>query len=84
LNQSPSAELVQDEDILPRLLKRKGSVLIINDEAHHTHDEDLKWNDFIRELNSKLPAGVGAQLDFSATPRFSNGSLFSGQSMITP
>jgi type III restriction enzyme len=49
-------------------------VLVLNDEAHHTHDEDSEWNVFIRRLHATKP--VAAQLDFSATPRYSNGSLF--------
>jgi len=65
------------EDFIPRLIKRNGPLLVVNDEAHHTWDEDLKWNDLIRDLNSKVSGGVGAQLDFSATPRFSQGALFS-------
>lgn len=65
------------EDFASRIIKRGGPILVINDEAHHTHDEDLKWNDFIRNLNEKAPSGLGAQLDFSATPRFSTGELFS-------
>ena len=68
---------VEIEDFFPRILRRNGPVSVINDEAHHTHDEDLKWNDFIRDLHSKIQGGVGAQFDFSATPRFSQGSLFS-------
>lgn len=65
------------EDFMPRLIERNGPLLVVNDEAHHTWDEDLKWNDLIRDLNSKVTGGVGAQLDFSATPRFSQGTLFS-------
>jgi len=65
------------EDFVPRLIRRNGPLLIVNDEAHHTHDEELQWNDIIRDLNSKVMGGVGAQLDFSATPRFSYGTLFS-------
>jgi len=65
------------EDFIPRLIRRNGPLLAVNDEAHHTWDEDLKWNDLIRDLNSKVLGGVGAQLDFSATPRFSQGTLFS-------
>jgi type III restriction enzyme len=65
------------EDFIPRLIRRNGPLLVVNDEAHHTWDEDLKWNDLIRDLNSKVLGGVGTQLDFSATPRFSQGTLFS-------
>ena len=47
---------------------------MINDEAHHTHDEDLNWNEIIRALHEKTP--LAAQLDFSATPRFQKGAIF--------
>ncbi|MCW4015166.1 MAG: DEAD/DEAH box helicase family protein, partial [Candidatus Bathyarchaeota archaeon] len=77
LGRNPSNCVDSVEDFKPRLLKRTGPILVVNDEAHHTHDEDLKWNDIIRELNSKASDGVGAQLDFSATPRFKHGTLFS-------
>jgi type III restriction enzyme len=76
LGYRPQTEAGKVEDFLPRLIKRGGPVLVVNDEAHHTHDEDLKWNEFIRDLNVKVTGGVGAQLDFSATPRFSHGGLF--------
>jgi type III restriction enzyme len=68
---------LKTEDFSLRLVKRAGPVLVLNDEAHHTHDEDRKWNDFIRGLNDKVAQGIGAQFDFSATPRFSTGELFS-------
>lgn len=56
------------------LSKRAGRMLILNDEAHHTHDEESEWNKVIRRLHTDLP--VAAQLDFSATPRFQKGRLF--------
>ncbi len=48
----------------------------INDEAHHTHDEKSEWNEVIRKLHNTIPNGLAVQLDFSATPRYSKGSLF--------
>ncbi|MGA2681496.1 MAG: DEAD/DEAH box helicase family protein [Candidatus Bathyarchaeia archaeon] len=77
LGRNPLTTMESVESVIPRIIKRNGPLLVINDEAHHTHDEDLKWNDIIRDLNSKASGGVGAQLDFSATPRFSQGTLFS-------
>jgi type III restriction enzyme len=47
---------------------------VINDEAHHTWDEESEWNRIIRGLHEKRP--VCAQLDFSATPRYQKGALF--------
>jgi type III restriction enzyme len=48
---------------------------VINDEAHHTHDEKLKWNAIIRGLHDRLAEGGGgiAQLDVTATPRYGKG-----------
>lgn len=59
-----------------RLCARPGRVLVLNDEAHHTHDPDNEWNRTLRALDEAHPAGVAAQLDFSATPRYSSGALF--------
>jgi type III restriction enzyme len=61
-------------DFDTRIAKREGQVLVINDEAHHTHDEENEWNKFIRNLHTQKPLSM--QLDFSATPRYSKGSLF--------
>ncbi len=56
------------------LAKRTGRLLVLNDEAHHTHDEENEWNAVIHRLHANLP--LAAQLDFSATPRFTKGALF--------
>ncbi len=56
------------------LSKRVGRLVVLNDEAHHTHDEESEWNKVIRKLHTDLP--LAAQLDFSATPRFNKGGLF--------
>ena len=63
------------DDFLSRIEAREGSVLVLNDEAHHTHNEDSEWNRTIRRLHARCP--VALQLDVSATPRFDDGSLFS-------
>lgn len=65
------------EDFDGRIIARGGPVVVVNDEAHHTHDEDSEWNKFIRRLGSEVPGGLAAQLDFSATPRHTKGELFS-------
>ncbi len=72
----PPSEKLAVEDFDKRIIARGGPVLVLNDEAHHTHDEELKWNDFIRILHESVNKGLAAQLDFSATPRFQKGALF--------
>ncbi len=77
LGNKPPATLDDDVDFRERILERDGSpVLVLNDEAHHTHDPASAWNQTIRALHDGHPAGLSAQLDFSATPRYSKGALF--------
>ncbi len=76
LGPKPPASMAERDDFDHRLVARGAPCLVLNDEAHHTHDEDSEWNGVIRRLHQELPAGVSAQLDFSATPRFQKGSLF--------
>jgi type III restriction enzyme len=51
-------------------------LLVVNDEAHHVHDDKLQWWQTIRRLDDTCTEGVVAQLDFSATPRDQQGTLF--------
>lgn len=63
-------------------LARRGRVLVLNDEAHHLHDEvradtgePLVALQALQRLH-ETSAGVVAQLDFSATPRGQRGQPF--------
>ncbi len=67
----------QRDDFDDRIVRRHKPVMVINDEAHHTHDEESAWNQTIRGLRNCVGGdGFMAQLDFSATPRFNDGALF--------
>lgn len=74
LGNIPPTQKTEISDFDDRIAKRDGLVMVINDEAHHTHEEESEWNKFIRKLHEQRP--LSAQLDFSATPRYSKGSLF--------
>ncbi len=77
LGNTPPADMNEKVDFRERILERDGApVLVINDEAHHTHDPNSVWNEMISNLHSQHPAGLAAQLDFTATPRYSKGALF--------
>ncbi|RLC73096.1 MAG: hypothetical protein DRJ03_25225 [Chloroflexi bacterium] len=84
LGPKPPAQTIRVESFDTRILARGGPVFVANDEAHHTHDEENEWSKTIRRLHQALlpPSqgglrGVGIiQLDMSATPRYSKGSLF--------
>jgi type III restriction enzyme len=64
------------EDFDDRIAARGVPAMVINDEGHHVHDEDSEWSRVIRRLHSDSGAGLAAQLDFSATPRYQKGGLF--------
>ena len=51
-------------------------IVVLNDEAHHVHDEDLAWTQSLLAIHHKLPQGIGLWLDFSATPKDQNGIYF--------
>jgi type III restriction enzyme len=80
LGPKPPAQTVQSVPFDERIFKRGTPVFVVNDEAHHTHDEDSEWSRTIRRIHTAMQkeyqAGV-FQLDMTATPRFSSsGSLF--------
>lgn len=56
------------------------SLMVIDDEAHHLHDPDLAWNRAIDALHKQSlirgNKGICLQLDFTATPKHTNGELF--------
>jgi type III restriction enzyme len=82
LGPKPPAKTQEVEGFAPRIARRGGPV-VLNDEAHHTHDEDSAWNHAIRALHAAVPGGLAAQLDFTATPRHTKGELFSGRCPTT-
>jgi type III restriction enzyme len=71
------------EELFDRIAERR-RVMVLNDEAHHVHDEKLKWNQTIERLHDELRkrtpddpgAGVVSQLDYSATPKYEKGGVF--------
>ena len=74
LGSKPPLKNLKMTDFGERIALRSGKLLVVNDEAHHTHEEESEWNNVIRRLHQKTP--IDAQLDFSATPRFQKGAIF--------
>lgn len=72
----PPASTDEAEDFDERIVRRDAPCLVINDEGHHVHDEDSEWNKVIRRIHAESQQGVAAQFDFSATPRYQRGGLF--------
>ncbi|MCK4385109.1 MAG: DEAD/DEAH box helicase family protein, partial [candidate division Zixibacteria bacterium] len=57
-------------------------LVLMNDEAHHIHDENMQWFKSIEDINNHLKLkrgyGISLQVDSSATPKHSDstGSIF--------
>lgn len=52
------------------------NLLVMNDEAHHVHDEELEWHKTLTSLHQSIPGGLKLWLDFSATPKDQYGTFF--------
>ena len=62
------------------MVQKHDDLMVINDEAHHVHDEELEWWKILEKLHKDLinrtGKGLVAQLDFSATPKDQHGTFF--------
>jgi type III restriction enzyme len=77
LGKNPSKDLAASgqRSILERVKSLK-DLIVLNDEAHHVHDEDLAWSQSLLAIQRALPKGLSLWLDFSATPKDQNGMYF--------
>ena len=54
-------------------------LVVLNDEAHHIHDEKLAWFKSIEDIHNRLKMKGGQlalQVDVTATPKHNNGAIF--------
>ena len=77
LGRKPAQDLASSghRSMLERV-KSLRDLVVLNDEAHHVHNEDLAWSQSLLAIHGALPHGLGAWLDFSATPKDQNGMYF--------
>ena len=77
LGKKPSQDLASSgqRSMLERVKSLK-DLVVLNDEAHHVHDEGLAWTQSLLATHEALPHGLGVWLDFSATPKDQNGMYF--------
>ena len=73
LGQKPPAEKLAIEDFGKRIVSRGGPVVVLNDEAHHTHDEESEWNKIVRALHlrsfRRCRRAIGLHRNARATAR---------------
>lgn len=80
LGRPPRQDLASYQPTMLERIKRLDSLLVLNDEAHHVHDDDLQWNRTLLALHDNIKArgrgGLALWLDFSATPKTQAGTFF--------
>lgn len=75
---SRTNEVVMD---LGEVIRQVNDLVVLNDEAHHIHDNSLAWFKAIENIDASMRRrsngkGISIQLDVTATPRKENGGIF--------
>lgn len=79
LGKKPTGETQESKVNLSDIVRDINELVILNDEAHHVHDEKMAWFKSIQDIhnNLKIKGGeLALQIDVTATPRHNNGSIF--------
>jgi len=79
LGKRPRGKTTDSKVDLGDIVREIDELMILNDEAHHIHDNQLAWFKSIEEIHNRLLQKGGAlslQLDCTATPRHNNGAIF--------
>jgi len=74
LGRKPQKDLTKSPELLIDKIKRLDNIMVINDEAHHVHDEDLQWHRTLTSIHKSV--GIDLWLDFSATPKTQSGTYY--------
>src|SRR3990172_9421355 len=76
LGKKPVKDLASHERSMLERIKGLKDLVVLNDEAHHVHDEELQWHKTLMSVHEVLPKGLSLWLDLSATPKEQNGTYF--------
>src|SRR3989344_3573793 len=61
------------------IVRNVDELVVLNDEAHHIHDPRLAWFKAIEDMHNRLKmkgSQLSLQIDVTATPKHTNGSIF--------
>ncbi len=64
---------------LSAIVRDVDELIVLNDEAHHVHDEKMAWFKSIEDIHNKLKmkgSELALQIDVTATPKHNNGAIF--------
>lgn len=79
LGNRPTGKTNESKVDLAEIVRDIDELVVLNDEAHHIHDERLAWFKSIEDLHNRLLQKGGElslQIDVTATPKDRNGNIF--------
>ncbi len=79
LGKRPTGKTNESKVDLSRIIREVRDLVILNDEAHHIHDESLAWFKNLKDIVGQLRlkgGNLSAQFDVTATPKHDNGAIF--------
>ena len=79
LGPRPTGQTGESRLDLGAVIRGVPDLVVLNDEAHHIHDERLAWFQSIQDISSRLRrkgSRLAAQLDLTATPKHDDGAIF--------
>lgn len=79
LGEKPVVKTNDSKIDLGMIIRDIDELIIINDEAHHIHDEKMAWFKSIQDIHNRLKAKntkLALQIDLTATPKKNDGSIF--------
>ncbi len=79
LGERPVGATNESKVDLSAIVRDVDELMILNDEAHHVHDEKMAWFKSIEDIHNKLKlkgSELALQIDVTATPKHNNGAIF--------
>ncbi len=79
LGKKPVGATTDSKVDLGDIVREIDELVVLNDEAHHIHDERMAWFKSIQDIHNRLLQKDGMlslQVDVTATPRHNNGAIF--------
>lgn len=79
LGQRPVGATNDSKVDLGDIVRDIDELVVLNDEAHHVHDERMSWFTSIQDIHNRLKMKgdkLALQIDVSATPKRNNGAIF--------
>ncbi len=79
LGKRPTGATTDSKVDLGMIVRDIDELMILNDEAHHIHDEKMAWFKSIQDIHNKLKQkddALSLQIDVTATPKHNNGAIF--------